>query len=71
MRAKTLIVTAWLACAPTAHARHSHSRNLAGFASSSCVSFACYSKHPGGIWRHPLTVPIGRSSRSRGYRYPG
>lgn len=34
-----------------------------GFGTSRCKSPECFSKHPEGYWRHPLTVPYGKPSR--------
>jgi hypothetical protein len=35
-----------------------------GFGTSQCKSPYCFSKHPEGYWRHPLTVPYGKPRRS-------
>ena len=35
-----------------------------GFGTSPCKSPYCFSKHPEGYWRHPLTVPYGKPRRS-------
>jgi hypothetical protein len=35
-----------------------------GFGTSQCKSAYCFSKHPEGYWRHPLTVPYGKPRRA-------